>query len=525
MSDRLRVTSLYSGMDTESIVSQLVSAKSMKVTKMKNEQTRLEWKQAAWQDLNSKIYSLYSDTLSKIRLSGAYKKKVTTCSDATKASIIAGDTAVNGTMSLKINKTAKGGHLTGAKLDPVMKEDADGKEKKVAHSSSTLMTAIDSRLDGKTITVTAGTGDNKKTTDVNITADMTIGSFVSKLSAAGVNASFDETNQRFFINSSTGLENEFSLQADFVGGGVSALQCLGLKPDATYANGSTCTRVAAQDAEIELNGAVFTSTTNSFAINGLTINALGVTEGEISITTTTDHDGIYDVIKDFLSEYNEIINEVCKKYNAESARDYDILSAEEKEVMTEEQVEEWESKIKSSLLRKDNTLYSFMSSLTTTMSGGVEINGKKMYLSDYGIKTLDYFNCEENEHYAYHIDGDADDSNVSDKPDKLKTMIAADPDMATEFFSSLCKKLYESIDEMMCKRNNTAQLNYSSMYKIYNDKELKKEYEDYTKKIKEAEEKLSDYEDRWYEKFSAMEVALSKLQSNSSVITNMLGSS
>lgn len=80
MSDLLRMTGMYSGMDTESIVSQLVKTKSTKVTNLKNEQKKLEWKQTAWQDLNSKIYNMYSKTLSNLRLTSAYSKKSTVSS-------------------------------------------------------------------------------------------------------------------------------------------------------------------------------------------------------------------------------------------------------------------------------------------------------------------------------------------------------------------------------------------------------------------------------------------------------------
>ena len=48
-------------------------------------------------------------------------------------------------------------------------------------------------------------------------------------------------------------------------------------------------------------------------------------------------------------------------------------------------------------------------------------------------------------------------------------------------------------------------------------------YEKAEKKIADLEEKLKDYEDKWYDKFSAMEVALSKLQSNTNAVTSMLG--
>ena len=367
---------------------------------------------------------------------------------------------------------------------------------------------------------------------------MTITKFTSQLKEAGVNASFDETNQRFFISATgTGSAKEFSISAS----SSSALESLGLDPNGTYANGSQCTRIDAQDAEIELNGATFTSDSNTFSINGLTINALGVTDQEISIVTSTDYDGIYNTIKDFISEYNELINEIDKLYNADSARDYDVLSDDEKESMTDEEIEKWEDKIKGSLLRKDGNLYSVMNSLTSTMLGGYyqnnltdkqkkdmtaseieqwykENGGKKLYLSDFGIKTKSYFECEDNEHHAYHIDGDEDDEYAATKEDKLKAAIAADPEGTAEFFASLCKEMYNKLDETMGKTTT-----YSSIYKVYNDKQLKSDYESYTKKIKEAEEELSDYEDKWYNKFAAMEKALSKLQSNTNAVTSMLG--
>ena len=542
MSDLLRMTGMYSGIDTESIVTQMVSAKSKKVENLKNEQTKLEWKQNVWQDLNSKIYSLYSGTLSKLRLTGSYSKKSTISSDTTKATVVASSSAVNGTQTLKVNQLAKAGYLTGAKLQQkkTTEKDKDGNEttKDVKWTGSDKVSEINSNLAGQKISITVGTGADAKTTDIEITSDMTITKFTSQLKEAGVNASFDETNQRFFISATgTGSAKEFSISAS----SSSALESLGLDPNGTYANGSQCTRIDAQDAEIELNGATFTSDSNTFSINGLTINALGVTDQEISIVTSTDYDGIYNTIKDFISEYNELINEIDKLYNADSARDYDVLSDDEKESMTDEEIEKWEDKIKGSLLRKDGNLYSVMNSLTSTMLGGYyqnnltdkqkkdmtaseieqwykENGGKKLYLSDFGIKTKSYFECEDNEHHAYHIDGDEDDEYAATKEDKLKAAIAADPEGTAEFFASLCKEMYNKLDETMGKTTT-----YSSIYKVYNDKQLKSDYESYTKKIKEAEEELSDYEDKWYNKFAAMEKALSKLQSNTNAVTSMLG--
>ena len=547
MSDLLRMTGMYSGMDTESIVSQLVKTKSTKVTNLKNEQKKLEWKQTAWQDLNSKIYNMYSKTLSNLRLTSAYSKKSTVSSDSTKATVVASEGAVNGTQTLKVNKLAKSGYLTGAKLDgkTTTTTGTDGKDvtKVVNWETTDKLSEIDSNLTGKTISITTGSGTDAKTKDIEITADMTINDLVAKFKDAGVNASFDTTNQRFFINSTgTGSAKNFTLTSD----DSTALASLGLDPNTTYTdiNGSknSCVKIEGQDAEIVLNGATFTSDSNTFSINGLTINTLGVTDEEISLVTSTDYDGIYNTIKDFLTEYNDLINEMDKLYNADSARKYDMLTNDEKDSMTDDEVEQWEDKIKSALLRKDNSLYNVMNTLTTTMMDGYyennlsdkqkknmsaseisawykENGGKKHYLSDYGIGTLSYFEAQDNEHHAYHINGDADDEFTSTKEDKLKAAIAEDPEGTANFFATLCKTLYSKLDETMSESTE-----YSSIYKVYNDKQLKKDYKDYTTKISDAEDELNDYEDRWYNKFSKMEVALSKLQSQTSSISSMLGS-
>ena len=91
-------------------------------------------------------------------------------------------------------------------------------------------------------------------------------------------------------------------------------------------------KIDGKDAEIELNGVKYTGASNSFNINGLNITALSKTSGndEISITTATDTQGIYDKIKDFLTEYNNVINEMTKLYNAASAGSYEPLTDDEK---------------------------------------------------------------------------------------------------------------------------------------------------------------------------------------------------
>ena len=273
-------------------------------------------------------------------------------------------------------------------------------------------------------------------------------------------------------------------------------------------------KVEGEDAEIWLNGVQYTGSSSTFTINNLTIDALATTgNDEISITTSTDTQGIYDKVKDFLTEYNNIINEMTKLYNASSSKGYEPLTDDEKDSMSDKEIEKWETKIKDSLLRNDTTLSGVMSAMTTAMSQAVEINGKKYSLSSFGIHTLGYLNAAENEQNAYHIDGDEDDTNTSGNADKLMTAITEDPDMVMQFMQNVTTNLYNAIGDKM--KSTTL----SSAFTIYNDKQMTTQYKDYTKLIKEWETKISDKEDYYYKKFSLMESALTKLNSTQSSLS------
>ena len=278
-------------------------------------------------------------------------------------------------------------------------------------------------------------------------------------------------------------------------------------------------RVDAQDAKITLNNADFTSSSNVFNINGLTIKATAKTaDGEtLSINTDTDTQGIYDKIKDFLTDYNSIINELTSLYNADSAKGYEPLTDDEKESMSDKEVEKWETKIKDSILRNDSTVGGVMNAMTTAMMKSYTINGKSYSLNSFGIHTQGYLNAAKNEQYAYHIDGDEDDTITSGNTDKLMDMINNNPEDLEEFMKQLTSGLYSALDSKM--KSTTM----SSAYTIYNDKQMTREYNNYTKEIKEWETKISDLEDRYYKQFSTMETQLAKMQSTTSSLTSMLG--
>jgi len=523
----IRITGMNSGLDTESIISELVSAKSAKKTSLVKAQTKLSWKQEAWKTLNSKIYSFYTSKLSDMRFSDVYKQKKTTVSDASVASVVTGAGTSDGVQTLKVDDLARSGYLTGGVISKTDGTDV---------SSDTTMSELMGLGADESATISIKVG-NKETRDISLNGSSKVSDVIAQLKSAGVNASFDSTNQRIFVSAtSTGSAAEFSLKGSDTNG-IKALASMGIltdnKGDAAYAaevaaagvkfsddaslGTKAAARNAAQDAKIVLNGATFTSSSNTFEVNGLTITALAESDKEVTLTTATDYDGVYDSIKNFLSSYNTLINEISKLYGAESADDYEPLTSEEKEAMSESEIEDWEEKIKSALLRKDSTLGTLKDTMVNAMQKGFKVSGETYYLSSFGINTASYFDADKNERNALHIDGDEDDSYCSDKENKLKAMIASNPEAVMGFFQELTNNLYSELQNKMSKTS------LSSAMTFYNDIEMKEEYDEYTEDIKDQEERIADFEDRWYSKFSAMEVALAQMQSKTNAVSSMLG--
>ncbi len=520
MSDRLRMSGLVSGMDTEAIVGALVSAASYKTTKLKNTQTKLGWKQETWKSINSEVYSLYSGKLDNLRYSGNYNaKKATVDSDV--ATVTADNNAVLGSQTLEVHQMATSGYLTGDKV-----KTNDNKQPEAATKFSELF-ASDYTIPEAGINITVTIGETPQT--VNIKADDTMTAIAEKFSKIGLNANFDATNGRFFLASKTsGQDANFEIDyGNSVGQARDAIEKLGLKYTQDNAT-SGAVKIKGQNAKIVLNGAEFESSSNTFAVNGLNITVKGLseklTDGDAptykksSIVTSVDVDTVYDSIKDFFKSYNELIKKMDTYYNADAAKGYDVLSDDEKDAMSDEEVEKWEGKIKDSLLRKDSNLNSLINLFKNGLSKSYEVNGTKYSLASFGIATLGYFEAKENEHGMYHIDGDPDDDSSKSKDDALKKMIASDPEAVSGFFTQLFKGVYTELNTSMRFIEGTR-----SAMKVYDDKLLQKEYDNLTNDIAAQEKKVQDMEDHYYDKFTAMEKALSKLNTQSGSFASMLG--
>lgn len=302
--------------------------------------------------------------------------------------------------------------------------------------------------------------------------------------------------------------------------GANALSAIGLNdingsPVTAGSNPLGMSVIEALDSEIELDGAILTSNTNEIEVTGLVINLKGIPPaGEtISINVSEDIEGTYNMVKDFIKGYNELLKEMNTMYNATSSKGYDPLSDDDKKAMTDDQIEKWETKIKDSLLRRDGTLDSLTSTMRMSMGTTIEIDGKRYSLANLGIST----STDWTERGLLHIYGDQDDPIYKAESNKLQEMLKNDPELVGKVIAGVTKNLYDAMNKKM------KQTSVSSTQTFYNDIEMKNQLTTYNKDIKKWEKKLTEMENRYYKQFSAMEVALSKLNSQSSYLSGLLG--
>lgn len=96
--------------------------------------------------------------------------------------------------------------------------------------------------------------------------------------------------------------------------------------------------------------------TNEYKINNIQFNFKQVTAGEETVTVGNNTNAAFDSIVKFVNKYNEMIEKINGKLDEKRYRDYQPLSDDEKEVMEEKQIELWEEKAKSGLIRNDSTI-------------------------------------------------------------------------------------------------------------------------------------------------------------------------
>ena len=357
-------------------------------------------------------------------------------------------------------------------------------------------------------------------------------------SSAGVKMSYSSLNDTFSLTSTaTGAQSNVEV-SDSTGSLMSALFGGGTVTAGTDAVVKLSTNGSTNEADM----LTLTRSSNTFTVDGTQISLLGKASGDtqegINIKLSYDTEAIATKINDFVTDYNELLKTLTDKLSEEADSDYQPLTDDEKEKLSDDEVTQWEAKAKSGLLRGDSALSSIASELRTSMNSLVKSltgGSDSEMLADMGITTGNYA-----EKGQIHID-----------TAKLKEALESDASKVLAAFtqkSSVSYSAYATTEQKQQRFNESGVLwrisdimskNLSTVGKkgalislVGSPNSSYTANTDYGKKISSMEDKiedmkdkLADEEDRYWNRFTAMESALSKLQSQNSWLTSMLGGS
>lgn len=474
----MRLTGMATGLDTDTLIKDLMTGHRIKVDKVKKNQTLVEWKKQAWNDMNKLLYGFYKGPLAKFKSQSTFFQNAASISDSNTASVTAQSGAMRGTHSLEVIELAKNAVTTGSVIADTSNFTSD-----------------------ETLTLDYGT----KSAVINIANGDSISTVISKINAettnTGITAYYDSVNKRISMTASAG-DGATDGHTILIGGTATAK--LGL---------DSVVSTAGKYGEIMLNGVTYGQLeTNEITVNGINIKAKAKTTAPVSITVSQDTDAIYNSVKNFVNEYNKLLTAVNEKLNAVSAKGYSPLTDEQKASMSAEDINKWETKIQDSLLRKDPALSGIANSMreviTTFKKAGIP--GFET-LADFGIVTGNY-----TEKGILHIKGDPEDSVYSGYPDKLRAAIEQDPQKVAELFTAVGQAVHDDLFERMKSTSLRSALTF------FNDKQMDNEISSYKTKLYQMERKLGDLENGYYKKFAALEKMMNQMNSQSNWLSQQL---
>ncbi|CCP23185.1 flagellar hook-associated capping protein 2 (HAP2) [Bacillus velezensis UCMB5036] len=501
-----RITGLNSGLDVDSLVKKMMDAEKQPLNKLNQQKQTLEWKRDAYREVNTQIADMYSTTFNNMLMSTNWNKKTVTSSDSS-VSAVAVSAEQNISTSMSVQQLAT----------------------PTTYKSSGAINFTSGQ--SQTLKFNVTNPGETKPTEVNVTiaATDTIDDVISKLNSSGLGV----TALKEKISNGTDYVDTIAFTSNKTGEGFT----LAAGDDATKsflkdqlgfdvddATNELTANAEGKNAKFTFNGLEMTKTSNNFTINGIkyTLNSVTDSNKTVTINSTTDTDGIFNNIKDFVDKYNTLIKSANEKVTESKYRDYKPLTDEQREAMTDKQIEQWEAKAKSGLLRSDSTLQNGLAEMRLDLYSTVTIDGKKYQLADFGIETSDSYT-------------DQGKLVIKDEA-KLKQKITENPALVAKLFNAdspdtaktknpeeqgIARRLKDTLNKMQTQISKQAGTESS----VSTSFAIGKSLNEIETNISNMKTKLDDIETRYYKKFSALDTALEKLNSQSSYLTSMLGSS
>ncbi|MBT2764789.1 flagellar filament capping protein FliD [Paenibacillus sp. ISL-20] len=466
-----RLTGFSGTLDTESVIKKLMDAERAPLNNIYKKKQLALWKREDYMSMNTKMLS-FRNTVNELRFESSFEKVTATSSDTSVLAITSSGPNVS-TSNIAVTQLAESAMLIG----------------KVPGAASTVASA------GK-ITINS--------VNVEFSAQATVDSIVkdinSKSSDTGVRASYDQNSGALYLTSTaTGKNSLVEISGDVGLLGFSTLKDEG------------------EDAVYTVNGVTLNSSTNSVLLNGNQVTLKG--KGQATIGAVTDRSGIVDKIKAFVEQYNALIDTFATAATTRKNRDYAPLTDQEKEAMTDKQIEQWEKKAREGTLYNDSILKDALSSTRIGLNTPLNVDGGQIsMLSQIGITVKSSYT----ENGKLEIDEAKLNAAINNNFDEVKQLFVTGSSK-TEVNGKSNLGIGDRVYNILNNQIDAIKDKIGSSGKVDNidDSIMGKELKEFNTQEARWKSKLLDIENRYYKQFAAMEQALQKLNNQSSMFASM----
>lgn len=365
----------------------------------------------------------------------------------------------------------------------------------------------------------------------------TISKMIQKVngSEANVNLSYDSLKDRFVLESKAeGAVNNISI------GDSSNAEALFSKlfnaadvVDASSAAVTPSMRQQGLNAQLVINDVAIVQSNNNFSLDGINYSLKETSATAIDIGIETNTTAIIDNIKNFVKEYNDIVDYITGKLSEKKNYDYAPLTDEEKEALTEDEIKKWEEKAKAGMLKGSSELNSMLTELRNAVVSPIE--GVGITMAQIGISSTSY----------------SDRGKLTIDETKLKSALENNYDDVVQLFTKQSSTTYNDSTNRTTRNNeNGVGSRFDDIIKDYirttrdsngqkgkliikagieNDasqfsNDFQKRISSYDDRIADLLDFLANRENYYYTMFSKMESALSQMESQASSLMSQLGS-
>lgn len=358
---------------------------------------------------------------------------------------------------------------------------------------------------------------NGKSID-GISKDMSISEVLKKINKeSDVDITYSNTTDKFVIVSKdTGKASKIEITgalADKLFGGS-------IGTDIEIRGEDTVMNVTIHGQDIDI-----TRSTANFSIDGINVelgkNAiLSPEENPITFDVKNNTDEVIERVKQFIDDYNEIIDLLGTKTKEKPRRDYPPLTPEQQDEMKEKEIENWLKEAKKGVLFGDKNITSLLNKMRASMSGMTSVSD--LALSNIGISAA---SMDTSGKLVFNEEKFRE--KLLEAPDQIASLFTGIADETDEYAKSgIANQILDILRENIGAMGTSGKLIEEAGLdtgRSSDQNNISLKIKDYDEKMKELKKSLERERQRYWNQFSALEQSLNKLNAQSSWLMDMMG--